>query len=56
MYGSFTDEEWKLVYEQAYKYLGPGGWIEQIEPNITYVACPTSPHVCCNLPDGHGKY
>ena len=34
MYGSFTDEQWRLLYKQAYKNLTPGGWIEQLEPSI----------------------
>lgn len=31
MTGSFTVEEWKRVYAQAYEKLQPGGWIEQVE-------------------------
>lgn len=34
MLGSFTDEQWRLVYKQAYDNLAPGGWIEQLEPGI----------------------
>lgn len=33
MFGSFTDEQWRLIYKQAYKNLAPGGWIEQVEPS-----------------------
>ena len=34
MLGAFTDEQWRLLYKQAYKNLAPGGWIEQLEPGI----------------------
>lgn len=34
MLGSFSDEQWRLVYKQAYNNLAPGGWIEQLEPDI----------------------
>lgn len=37
MFGAFTDSQWTGVYKQAYKNLMPGGWIEQVEPGITYV-------------------
>lgn len=32
--GAFSDEEWRLLYGQVYENLAPGGWIEQIEPDI----------------------
>ena len=32
--GAFTDKEWTDVYKRAYENLAPGGWIEQIEPDI----------------------
>lgn len=31
MVDSFTDEQWCLLYKQAYKNLVPGGWVEQYE-------------------------
>ena len=34
MAGSFTDEQWRLLYKQIYKNLAPGGYIEQVEWNI----------------------
>lgn len=34
MLGSFTNEQWELVYKQAYDNLAPGGWIEQIETSL----------------------
>lgn len=34
LFGSFTDEQWRLVYKQAYNNLAPGGWIEQVEAGI----------------------
>lgn len=36
MYGSFTNEQWRLLYKQAYNNLAPGGWIEQMEPDIVW--------------------
>lgn len=34
MFATFTDEEWSLIYKQAYDNLLPGGWIEQAETGI----------------------
>lgn len=36
MMGSFTQDQWKKVYREAYKNLEPGGWIEQVEPTIHF--------------------
>lgn len=32
MHGSFDD--WNKLYSQVYKFLKPGGWFQQIEPDI----------------------
>ncbi|PGH16143.1 hypothetical protein AJ79_01910 [Helicocarpus griseus UAMH5409] len=32
--GAFNAEEWESLYKQCYRYLKPGGWIEQIEPEL----------------------
>ena len=34
LYGAFSDEQWRLVYKQAYNNLAPGGWIEHVETSI----------------------
>ena len=34
LFGSFTDEGWKELYQSAYKSLKPGGWIEQVESSV----------------------
>lgn len=34
LFGSFTHEQWRLLYKQAYNNLLPGGWIEQAETGI----------------------
>lgn len=34
--GAFTDTEWTRFYEQAYRNLAPGGWIEQIEVDAVF--------------------
>lgn len=34
LFGSFSDEQWRLVYKQAYNNLAPGGWIEHVETSI----------------------
>lgn len=36
MHASFSDEQWRLVYKQAYNNIAPGGWIEQVEPGIEF--------------------
>ncbi|KAJ5341794.1 hypothetical protein N7541_010918 [Penicillium brevicompactum] len=38
MVGAFTPKEWDSVFEQCYKNLKPGGWIEQLE---------VDPHIIC---------
>ena len=38
LFGSFTDEQWRLVYKQAYDNLAPGGWIEQCESSIAWTS------------------
>lgn len=45
MTGAFSDEQWRLLYKQAYKHLAPGGWIEQIEPSISYVGSAATANV-----------
>lgn len=32
--GSFTDKQWSGIYKEAYENLIPGGWIEQLEPDV----------------------
>ena len=34
LFGSFSNEQWGLLYKQAYNNLAPGGWIEQLETDI----------------------
>ena len=34
--GAFTEEQWRLLYKQAYKNLLPGGYIEQVEPSVNW--------------------
>ncbi|KAJ5457507.1 hypothetical protein N7475_008895 [Penicillium sp. IBT 31633x] len=44
--GAFTPAEWDALYEQCYKNLKPGGWVEQLEGD---------PRICCSddsLPKG----
>lgn len=36
MLGSFSREDWAKVYEQAYKNLAPGGYIEQAETGLVF--------------------
>lgn len=36
MYGSFSNEQWRLLYKQAYNNLAPGGWIEQMEVDTVW--------------------
>lgn len=36
LYGSFTEEQWTELYKQCYDNLNPGGWIEQIEPDLEF--------------------
>lgn len=36
LYGAFSNEEWRLVYKQAYNNLAPGGWIEQTELEVVW--------------------
>ena len=36
MFATFTDEQWRLIYKQAYDNLLPGGWIEQAETGVRY--------------------
>lgn len=36
MFASFTDEQWRLVYKQAYNNITPGGWIEQLEQGLMH--------------------
>ena len=34
LHGSFTEKQWAGLYEQTYKNLAPGGWIEETETSI----------------------
>lgn len=34
MLGSFSAEQWRGVYRQAWENLKPGGWIEHLEPSL----------------------
>lgn len=33
-FGSLTDQEWVDLYEKCFENLAPGGWIEQLEPDV----------------------
>lgn len=33
---TFEEKQWRGVYEQAYESIVPGGWIEQVEPGVTF--------------------
>lgn len=37
MTGSFTEEQWRLFYKQAYNNLQPGGYIEQVEMSVYHL-------------------
>ncbi|KAJ5334539.1 hypothetical protein N7452_006942 [Penicillium brevicompactum] len=39
MLGSFDPSEWDRVYQQCYKNMAPGGWIEQLEWGPMMQAC-----------------
>ncbi|KAK2796194.1 hypothetical protein FQN52_000172 [Onygenales sp. PD_12] len=34
LFGSFNEKEWASLYKQCYENLKPGGWIEQVEPDL----------------------
>lgn len=34
--GSFTDEQRRHIYREAYQHLKPGGWIEQVEASVVF--------------------
>lgn len=36
MTGSFTDDQWREVYRNAYKNLKPGGWLEHVEFGVIF--------------------
>lgn len=35
LFAAFTDEQWRLVYKQAFNNLAPGGWLEEAETGVT---------------------
>lgn len=55
LFGTFTPEQRRLVYKQAYNILAPGGWIEQMETGIMGCCDDGSTPPDCLLTDNWGK-